>query len=1656
MASFDVALVELGKLIGLFAATGDSQGSLRWEWFGRPIEEGLETMPAQRDRIGAILRALLRPEAQAAGAFNGPAADPANNWEPLLEVDAISGGLGITWSKPDDTALVIGIGAKATDIGGEPVTLAVLAKMLEIAGGSARHTLGNVEFEGTFPVPEFLESGALDGQVTAVPDTSVSVGLTAAANGESRTLAYQTPGPAAALEILGWDATRLAVFVLKAFIAGRDEEIFQRVSAHLFPMLGDPPGVIQSLPIVDEMGQSADFDPWGQSLSPVPNADGALTFLWHLRALLTGNEDPSFFTGSFYFPLVTPAPGGQPGSAPTSADSAGQRPADPGPSAWVAVLTEPSAYTLAIELWNAGGDSVQIPLAHWDGQSLSGPVFDPPAGIDLTMFGGGQLDVTDAGVVLLEQNVSDGPAELQGDYSLALQFTANQPPTIALQTPLIDIAFPPTPDQAPALAAAFISTVIQIASSGTDFEPVLSALADCAGAAIRGEAPDIADGLALLAALIAVASEDDGTEIAVELDDGFELTLGLPANNQVALGAAFGPVDSGGEDPDLVIGKINAGLTLSLGTAHVLDGFLLGFEDLRPGDTGAAGGIVADLIPDLREMPGFDFTFGYSEAQGITVAGGGKIPIQRTIGPVEIAALLVELRKESVAIGLDLGFELGPILVAAYELGLEIDFQNGLVTPFLHGLGLAMDTDAIKLGGFFAAVDSVVEGDTVTDYVGGAVVSVAGYFELSAIGGYTQVGDDPSLFIFASLVAPLGGPPWFFMTGVAGGFGFNRALPNPELMLDHPFMKVMRGELALSDDAASALKTLSDDFAPEPGQFWVAAGIQFVSFGFITGRVVVAISFGHKFSFTILGMASFSLEPLAYIEIGILTTVDEEKFVLRASLSPNSYILHPDIFSLQGDIALCAWYAPPHKGDFLFSIGGYHPAFKKPEHYPELVRVGAKATLYGFLNLSVEVFFACTPQALMAGAKAALWGEFMGIAAGCEVYVDVLITWDPFFLRAGIGVVLWFEFFGRHEIGVHLDIYTPEFGGTATIDLAIVSFEVSFGAEIAAPPAPRIHEFMTNQLALPAKEKAGGARVPAFNTADTTGLLRIEFLSGRVGTGAPAEAEQQEGTDPSAPVHLGPEWSFLLRTRLPIDPSAVPAEGTDHPAAVAGEVNLPLCRKLGLASDLAIVSPTLDAAVGSGAVRREWITEFHPAATFGPEYLNTAQTGDGAAADLDSGSPSVPLVEGMVVHCGPQIATPPVPLAATEAEDPDTDEVYPLPLGDEAPGPLSSIIEQFAFAENSALVHTVMPSGKARRDVAFSALRGRARAPLTALVRGAALQNSVKQSAGRRFGLAGPAAAGLPRMGPPASPARLPELQAVTLKVLRPRSDHAGPIRKLETVTRPVQRTVTSLSEAGGVRDGLSATVEVASGRAQLIEFGGGGVSELALQMNGDQHVRTVAFDRSGDVILDRHARGAGTVKLPRGTARTLLLGAGPAAARMSAGVTRDTTLLAVDARSFVAPGAVVTSRTPMRSEIHALDALPGAELFAASRCLDIRFGATPRAAVLVLRVVPEVTEPGPAEEQVRWRAVGAHLRDLVPVIGPDLVTLTMAVAADSGWRLEVDLGPEWRLDGVAVLPGSVKQTVTQARSGQQMELVDDAIAPIGAAVTKVNVEARV
>ncbi|MEZ6060146.1 MAG: DUF6603 domain-containing protein [Planctomycetaceae bacterium] len=1499
--------------------------------------------------------------------------------------------------------------------------------------------LGQVVFSGAFPVPDFLASGELTGEVGTAANT---IGLKASRSAsDSRQLDFPNP-------LIAWDAARLAVYVLKSWIAQRaaaNEEFFKRINNHLFPMLGDPAGVIAAFPLVAPMKTPPNFDAWRSTVLTTNNsATGALTFLWHLRALLTGNENPSFLDGSFFFPL-TGAP--QAGVPPVLADAAGNYARPTGTNgAWVGLLTPPSepanTFTLVLDLeTTAPARTCRIPLGRFDGATFTRPNLDASwhdivqfiaAGAGLSI--GNELltaAVDGAGFklsLLRTTVVGSGLAGFDGNYDLSLRLETGKPPEFVLGTPALNIVFPPEANAPEQLLGDIVIWALKAAAPNTDLGQLITTAADFINAEVTGGSPDA---VVLLTRVAGVAGQ--GQEIELALSSDASLDIGVQ-NGKVVVGVEFGPIED--EDVPIFVGRLKGGVTVNPSSATVLDGFTLGFENLRLSNTGNGSGIVASLIPDMRPMPGFHLSATYAAPGSLKVTGGGKIPIQRTIGPLEIAALLVDVREESMAVGLDLGFELGPIAVAAYELGLRFRFGDGDVEPFLHGLGLSMDTGVLRLAGFFAAV----ENNGQTDYVGGAVVSVAGYFELSAIGGYTQLPDDTaSLFIFASLVAPLGGPPWFFITGVAGGFGFNRSLPAPGLLLDHPFLKVMRGEISIGGgNAAEDLKSLSVHFAAVKGQNWIAGGIQFTAFGFINGKVVVAIGFGRGFSIQILGMASFGIEPLCYFEIGIEVTADEEKFIMRARLSPNSYVIHRDIFSLQGDFALCAWYREPHKGDFLFSIGGYHPLFAKPEHYPELIRVGAKAVIYSVVHLSVETFFCCTPQALMAGAKVSLWGEFAGIEAGLDVYVDVLMKWDPFFLRARLGVHIWFVFFGRHEIGVDLDVWTPEFGGNARIDLALVEFDVDFGKKQHEPPPPPLSDFLSRQIGVPATSWNGGARTAAFSTAAGAGLFRVEFLTGRSGKLPPddEDKEKQEGLDPAQPVRLAPEFSFLVRTRLPIGKLDT---STDPLPSISGEIDLPLCT--GPGSNWLDRPTTL--AIGASKInqaKRQWLADYFPQANFGDPVPEAQVSERDTISNIKTNEPSIALIEGMIVRYEPVIPATP-PLTAPTGEPSDPDDSYPVPLGAPVGGGVSlgAIKQRYSFG-NAAAITLKLSSGIQRRSAALADLRARKRRPLTVNLRTAELQRLSKLSAGIVLTVAGIGAGDFPVMSPPASPARPAEMFAVQLRTLPTRSNEPVQKRQMETLTPPTLLKQTTLTPQDGVRDRFQAALRVPAGQVSMIELGGeprGG----SLQFSGEQSTRAILFDRGGAVVTDSTVRGSAALKLSSKAARAVLIGEGRSNEPTAVGVERESILLAVGSRQFVGHGCVVGVCSGFDLAVSPMDSLPGAELFEHASMLHVSFASAGRAGgSLVLKLVPAVDQPGPAAEQLRWMSENASLKSLIPVVSAGRVAMVMSARATSPWSVTVDIGPDWKFDGIVFIPRSSRLVAADLQRDRNWDLVDDAM----------------
>ena len=164
-----------------------------------------------------------------------------------------------------------------------------------------------------------LPGRGLDRRVDLADPVEITVGLAATdTQGETRQLDYAQPVVAARTSSAR-DAGRLAAFVLHAWVrqqAAGGSEFFTRVNDHLFPMIGDPPDPIQPFPLVQPMKAVPDFAPWQDSvLSTADGASGALTFLWHLRALLTGVESTDFLSGSMFFPLAAAPPSPEPADA---------------------------------------------------------------------------------------------------------------------------------------------------------------------------------------------------------------------------------------------------------------------------------------------------------------------------------------------------------------------------------------------------------------------------------------------------------------------------------------------------------------------------------------------------------------------------------------------------------------------------------------------------------------------------------------------------------------------------------------------------------------------------------------------------------------------------------------------------------------------------------------------------------------------------------------------------------------------------------------------------------------------------------------------------------------------------------------------------------------------------------------------------------------------------------------------------------------------------------------------------------------------------------------------------------------------------------------------------------------------------------------------
>jgi hypothetical protein len=505
------------------------------------------------------------------------------------------------------------------------------------------------------------------------------------------------------------------------------------------------------------------------------------------------------------------------------------------------------------------------------------------------------------------------------------------------------------------------------------------------------------------------------------------------------------------------------------------------------------------------------------------------IPVQRAFGPLQCRRVGVSWPEDNPDLRLDFLFD-GGVRLSALAVDLEgLTLGIPLKTPGqiesyaldLQGMGLAYDAGELAItGGFLKDATA-----TPVEYNGAAVFQTAKW-SLSALGSYASLDGHPSLFVFVRLGGELGGPPFFFVTGLCAGFGYNRSLkiPNQDEVPKFPLLAGIADPTQIGGADATPLKALSALsawVAPAQGEDWVAAGLQLTSFELVQSNAVATVMFGKDFQVALLGVSRMKLgqtgPQFAYAELGLSLVIHPAAgfFGVSAVLSPNSYVLTPDCH-LTGGFAFWTWYSGEHAGDFVYTLGGYHPAFAKPDWYPDEARLGFTWQVDSNVTIQGDAYFALTPSCAMGGGALDVELHDGDLHAWFTAHADFLFTWKPFYFIGDVGVsvgasykidLLFFSITVSVELGADLDIWGPPTGGRVHISWFIISFSIGFGADEKGPSESLSwSDFKTliPQQAAPEARPAMAAAVDddklppdVITIAIAEGLVRTEKATGR-------------------------------------------------------------------------------------------------------------------------------------------------------------------------------------------------------------------------------------------------------------------------------------------------------------------------------------------------------------------------------------------------------------------------------------------------------------------------------------------------------------------------------------------------------------------------------
>lgn len=441
------------------------------------------------------------------------------------------------------------------------------------------------------------------------------------------------------------------------------------------------------------------------------------------------------------------------------------------------------------------------------------------------------------------------------------------------------------------------------------------------------------------------------------------------------------------------------------------------------------------------------------------------INVQKTFGPVTIQKVGFSYQGGSLLVLSNLAMAVGGLEIDLIGIGMGSPITKPQLEFTIQGLAVSYVEGPISImGGMLGTLSPSVN-------FTGALSVRAPELSLAALAGYAEYQDHPSFFLYGVLDAPLGGPPAFFVTGVAAGVGFNRKLIVPDVsgVANFPLVQWAQGNgtpsmdptQPIGDQVTDALTKLAQAgvVAPSVGDYWFAAGIQFTSFELVNSFALLTVSEGTDVEIALLGLSTVTVPPMDPSPVAEVQLALEVAFAystgllaVAGQLTNNSYVLSRSC-RLTGGFAFYLWFKGDHAGETVLSLGGYNPSFTVPDYYPSVPRLGLNWQVVPELSITGGLYFALTPNVIMAGGKlSAVWNSGP-IRAWFTYWADFLMTFKPFHyyidggidLGASFTIDLWlFSISVTIHVGVDLALWGPEFAGRATVDLSIISFTITF------------------------------------------------------------------------------------------------------------------------------------------------------------------------------------------------------------------------------------------------------------------------------------------------------------------------------------------------------------------------------------------------------------------------------------------------------------------------------------------------------------------------------------------------------------------------------------------------------------------------------------